>query len=108
MEETRESRVEPGVAVNERYVYSATCSKILLLSYRKARWMENKLQGRVCVPVRSTEWNVGWGKGKRDGKGGGKGGENRLAAHWDSITSEEDQNFVSCSGHGFRFSMNLV
>lgn len=92
------------------YVYSATCSEILLLSYRKARWMENKLQARVCVPVRSTEWNMG-GERERErwgGKGGGKGGENRLAAHWDSITSEEDQNFVSCSGHGFRFSMNLV
>lgn len=72
--------------------------------------MENKLQARVCVPVRSTEWNMG-GERERErwgGKGGGKGGENRLAAHWDSITSEEDQNFVSCSGHGFRFSMNLV
>lgn len=45
--------------MNERYVYSATCSKILLLSYRKARWMENKLQGRVYVSVRSTEWNTG-------------------------------------------------
>lgn len=64
MEEARESRVEPGVAVNERYVYSATCSKILLLSYRKARWMENKLQGRVCVPVRSTEWKRGMGEGE--------------------------------------------
>lgn len=31
----------------------------MLLSYRKARWMENKLQARVCVPVRSTEWNMG-------------------------------------------------
>lgn len=49
------------MAVNERYVYSATCSKILLLSYRKARWMENKLGGGrgACVPVRSTEWNMG-------------------------------------------------
>lgn len=53
------------------------------------------------------EHGIGEGE-ERDEKGGGKGGENRPAAHWDSITSEEDQNFVSCSGHGFRFSMNLV
>ena len=50
------------------YVYSATCSEILLLSYRKARWMENKLQARVCVPVRSTEWNMGRER-ERDGEG---------------------------------------
>lgn len=62
--------------MNERYVYSATCSKILLLSYRKARWMENKLQGRVYVPVRSTEWNTGKRERERkleiDRKAGGE------------------------------------
>ena len=47
-----EPRAWTRVAVNESYVYSATCSEILLLPYRKARWMENKLQGRVCVPIR--------------------------------------------------------
>lgn len=72
--------------------------------------MENKLGGGrgACVPVRSTEWNMGRIGGGEEERKRRREREQWLAAHWDSITSEEDQNFVSCLGHGFRFSMNLV